>query len=106
MSGAGDRVQTTVRFRRGRYRAVGEVSALLGISREDAVNLLIGEGLAQLYPRLGIERDPAAAAAELLGLVAGQWEADLSDEELSAFRITMATLERITQVRARETEGL
>jgi len=99
-----ERVQTTVRFHRGRYRAVSEVAELIGTSREDAVHLLIGEGLSVLYARLGIQPDPAVHALELLKLVTGTWHADLSDDELSAFRITMAALERIAQVRARETE--
>jgi hypothetical protein len=100
-----ERVSTSVRFRQGRFRAVEEVAALLGgISREEAIHLILGKGLAVMYAELGIERDPAETAAELLRTVAATWGGDLSDDEQAALAVTGKVLERITQVRARETE--
>lgn len=100
-----ERFTTTVRFRRGRYKAVMEAADLTGVlSRDEMVNLLLGEGLAQLYARLGIERDPAATAAELLRAISATWAGDLSDEETAAIAVATAALDRIAQIRARESK--
>jgi hypothetical protein len=103
---AADRVQTTMRFRRGTFRSMGEVARLLGgLSREDVMQLLLLRGLAATYRELGIEHDPAATAAELLAALARTWGADLSDDEAAAFDLVQAALARIVQVRDREAEG-
>jgi hypothetical protein len=102
-SGSGERIATAVRFRAGLRRAVDEAAVLLGgLSREQALHLLLNEGLAAAYARLGIEKDPAATAAELLGAIAGTWESDLSDDEIAAIETTRKAMERIAQIRARE----
>jgi hypothetical protein len=98
-----ERIATHIRFRTGLRRAVDETAILLGgLSREEAIHLLLNEGLAAAYARLGIERDPAATASGLLRVIAGSWESDLSDNELAAIATTCAALDRITQIRARE----
>lgn len=103
---ATDRVQNTVRFRRGTYRAMDEVAALLGgLPREDVLQLLLVRGLTVTYAELGIEHDPAATAADLLAIVARIWGSDLSDGETAAFGTVLAALARIVQVRDRETDG-
>jgi hypothetical protein len=56
------------------------------------------------YRELGIERDPAETAAELLAVLAEAWGAELSDGELAAFGTVQAALARIVQVRARDAE--
>jgi hypothetical protein len=101
-----ERVQVTMRFRVPTFRAVNEVAALLGgLSREDVVQLLLLRGLAATYAELGIEHDPAATAAELLAVLAGSWGSDLTDDEAAAFATARTALDRITQVRGRETGG-
>jgi hypothetical protein len=98
-----ERLATHLRFRPGLRRAVDEAAVLLGgMSREQAVHLLLNEGLSAAYARLGIDRDPAATAAELLRIVASTWETDLSDDELAAIATAVTAMERIAQIRARE----
>lgn len=60
------------------------------------------EGLRVTYDRLGISPDPAAMARNLLEAVAANWDEAMSDEEIGAIETTRKTLERIAQVRARE----
>ena len=72
------------------------------MSREQAIHLLLNEGLASAYARLGIEKDPAATAAELLRVVSATWANDLSDDELAAIETTCQAMDRIAQIRARE----
>lgn len=101
----GERITSSLRFRKGVRRAVDEAAVLMGgLSREEAVHELLVEGLMAAYARLGIERDPADTAAYLLQVVASTWGADLSDEEQAAFETTRHALARITEVRARETK--
>jgi hypothetical protein len=98
-----ERLSTNIRFRSGLRRAVDEAATLLGgLSREQAVHLLLYHGLRAAYADLGIEQDPAATAAELLRVIAGTWENDLSDNEIAAIGTTCQALDRITQIRARE----
>lgn len=100
----GERITTSVRFRRSLRKAVDELAVLLGgLSREETIHLLLVDGVMSAYRRLDIERDPAATAAYLLGVVGGTWAGDLSDDERDAFGIAGAALERIAQIRARET---
>lgn len=103
---ATDQVTTQIRFRRGQNKAVDELRALLGnISRDDMVFQLIRGGLIEAYARMGIERDPAATAAELLDVITDQWSADWSDDEIAAFGTVARVLERITEIRARENKA-
>lgn len=103
---APDRLQTSFRYRRNTLRAVDEVRALFGgLSREDMLQLLLLRGLAVTYRELGIKRDPADTAAELLAVLTRTWGGDLSDSEAAAFGMTGAALERIVQVRARDGDG-
>ena len=105
---AEDRINTAMRLRRSMLRALDEAADLQGgLSRETVVHLLLRDGLADLYGRLGIAADPAVTAGELLRVISDAWESELSDEELDAFGVTRKALERITQVRARDdkTEG-
>ena len=103
---AADRVQTTVRFRRGTFRAMDEIAGLYGgLPREDILQMLLIRGIAVTYRELGIEHDPAATAADLLAVVARTWGGDLSDEEATAFDSVLAALARIVQVRDREADG-
>jgi hypothetical protein len=82
---------------------VNEVTALYGRpSKEDVFDLLLRRGLAVTYRELGIERDPAETAGELLAALAGAWGAELSDGEIAAFGTVRAALDRIVQVRARD----
>jgi hypothetical protein len=96
------RIATNVRFRRSVRNAVDEIAELTGTSREDVVNQFLREGVAGTYARLGIERDPAAMAAGLLGVVADVWAAELTDSELDAIETTRAALDRISQLRSRK----
>jgi hypothetical protein len=90
------------RVRPSMRRALMELAELQGgIARDDLIRQLLAEGLAAARARLGIERDPAAMAAELLRTLLGVWDGELSDEEIQAFGITCTALDRITQVRAR-----
>jgi hypothetical protein len=101
--GSEERLATHLRFRMGLRRAVDEAAVLLGgMSREQAIHLLLNEGLASAYARLGIEKDPAATAAELLRVVSATWANDLSDDELAAIETTCQAMDRIAQIRARE----
>lgn len=99
-----ERINTNLRMRRATRRAVDEMSALLGgLSRDDTVNFLLRGALAAQYERLGITRDPAVTAAELLRVIGVTWETDLSDDEVRAFGIVQGALARVIQFRARET---
>jgi len=109
MSGHGatraERATTSVRLVRSTRRAVDELRKLLGgLSRDDTVQLLLAEGLTAQYARLGIERNPAVTAAELLRAVAETWGADLSNDELAAIETTCHALLRIAEIRDREQE--
>jgi hypothetical protein len=87
------------------HRAWNEITALNGrMSKEDTLDQLLRRGLAVTYRELGIERDPAETAAELLAALAEAWGAELSDDELAAFGTVQAALARIVQVRARDAE--
>jgi hypothetical protein len=100
---AAEKVQVSMRMHGPTYRAVNEVAALNGrMSREDTLDQLLRRGLAVTYAELGIERDPAETAAELLAALAGAWGGELSDDELAAFGTVRAALDRIVQVRARD----
>jgi hypothetical protein len=99
-----DRITTAMRLRRSMLRALDEVADLQGgISREVTVHLLLRDGLAAWYERMGIDSDPAIQAGELLRVIANSWESELSDQEITAFGVVGKALERIAQVRDRET---
>lgn len=84
-------------------RALDEAADLQdGISRETVVHLLLRDGLAGLYARLGIETDPAVMAGRLLRVLGDAWESELSDDEITAFGVVQNALTRIAQVRIRE----
>jgi hypothetical protein len=100
-----ERLTTSMRLVRSTRRSVDELRILLGgLSRDDTVQLLLTEGLAAQYARLGIKRDPAVMARDLLRVIAGTWGADLSDGELAAFDVIFTALDRIVQIRDREQE--
>lgn len=100
---ASDKVQVSMRMHGPTNRALNEMTALYGrMSKEDVTDMLLRRGLAVTYRELGIERDPAETAAELLAALADSWGAELSDGELAAFGTVRAVLDRIVQVRARD----
>ena len=76
---------------------------LLGRTREQVIHVLIVEGLRAVYDRFGISQDPAAMARNLLEAVSANWDEVMSDEEIGAIETTRKTLERIAQVRNRDT---
>jgi hypothetical protein len=100
---AEERIVTPFRLRRSMRRAIDEVVALLGgPSREDVVHLLLLDGMRITYERLGIERDPAVMASELLRSLGSTWEGELGDDEIAAIATTRRALDRIAGIRVRE----
>jgi hypothetical protein len=99
---AEDRANTFVRFPRSVLRSVAEYADLLQVSKNDAITLLIQAGFVAECKRLGIDKDPAAMARDLLRSVGAAWEGDLSCDELDAFGVAQNALNRIADIRSRE----
>jgi hypothetical protein len=99
---SGDRISASVRWPPAVKRGISEYRMLTEMTEQAALTRLVLIGLAAEYDRLGIEKDPARAAAELLLAVGRSWESDLSDEELTAFAEARAALGRLTQLRSRD----
>lgn len=91
-----------LRLRLNAKRAVDEIVAFTGSSREEVIHALILDGLPVMYARLGIKRDPAVMAGALLNAMDGRWDDALTDEEIAAMTSARKALDRIAQVRARE----
>jgi hypothetical protein len=106
MSRAANLYTGQIRFRRGQHKAVDELRVMLGgLSRDDMIFQLLRHGLLAEYARMGIERDPADTAVELLTVILENWRGDMSDDELAAFDTVRKALERITEIRARENKA-
>lgn len=98
-----ERIVVQLRLRLMAKRSIDELVAYTGSSREEVIHALILDGLPVMYARLGIERDPAAMTAGLLDAMIGQWDDTLTDDEIAGFEVTRKALDRIVQVRSRET---
>jgi hypothetical protein len=99
---AGDRISAQVRWTVAVKRGISEYRLLTEMTEQAAITRLVQIGLEAEYRRLGIEKDPAHAAGELLLVLGRSWESDLSDEELTAFARARAALGRLAQLRSRD----
>jgi hypothetical protein len=99
---SGDRISAQVRWTVAVKRGISEYRILTEMTEQAAITRLVQIGLDAEYKRLGIEKDPAYAAAGLLLVLGRSWEDDLSDEELTAFAQARAALGRLTQLRSRD----
>jgi hypothetical protein len=97
-----DRIAGVIRWPVPVKRGVSEYSLLVQDSEQNSVIRLVLAGLRAEYRELGIEKDPAATASELLAVLGGIWEGELSREELVAFGTAREALNRITEIRSRE----
>jgi hypothetical protein len=83
-------------------RSVNEYGLLVCDSEQGAIIRLVLAGLDAEYARLGIEKNPAATASELLRVVGDIWEGELTREEFAAFGKAREALDRIAEIRSRE----
>jgi hypothetical protein len=97
-----DRISAQVRWPVPVKRSVNEYQLLIHDSEQAAIIRLVQAGLEAEYERLGIDRDPAVTASELLRILGDTWEGELSREELSAFGKAREALDRIAEIRSRE----
>jgi len=99
---SGDRISASVRWPVAIKRGISEYRQLTEMTEQAALTRLVQIGLDAEYKRLGIEKDPARTAGELLLVLGRSWEDDLSDEELTAFARARAALGRLAQLRSRD----
>jgi hypothetical protein len=97
-----DRIAGQIRWPIPVKKSVNEYGLLTHQTEQAAVIDLILAGLRAGYGELGIEKDPAATASELLRVLGGIWEDELSQAELTAFGRTREALDRIAEIRSRD----
>jgi len=97
-----DRIAGQVRWPIPVKKSVNEYGQLVHESEQASTIRLILLGLDAEYERLGIEKDPAVTASELLRIIGGTWEGELTREELAAFGTARKALDRIAEIRSRD----
>jgi hypothetical protein len=97
-----DRINTMVRWPVAVKRGIREYGLLVHATETAATVALVLIGLEEEYRRLGIRKNPAVTAVDLLLVLGESWDGDLSEEELVAFATARAALGRIAELRSRD----